>query len=53
MKDPDGTQYGAWGDHCPHCATDWRQKCDPDCLRKTDPDLAAELEANAERTYTT
>jgi len=46
-RDEDGTEYGAWGDHCPHCGTDWKQPCDLDCLRNTDPDIARRLEEQA------
>lgn len=46
--DPDGTQYGAQGDHCPHCGSDWKQGCDPDCLRENNPERAEQLEDAAE-----
>jgi hypothetical protein len=47
--DGDGTEYGVWGDHCPHCGNDWKQPCDPDCLRNIDPDAARRLEEAASK----
>lgn len=46
--DPDGTPYGAWGDHCPFCGNDWKQEHDPSCLRVTDPAMAEAAEQRAE-----
>jgi hypothetical protein len=49
--DPDGTPFGAWGDHCPFCANDWKQPCDPDCLRREQPEQARRMEDEAQRYY--
>lgn len=47
QADEDGTEYGVWGDHCPHCGNDWKQPHEPDCLRLTDPARARALEDRA------
>lgn len=43
----DGTPYGADGDHCPFCGTDWKREHDSDCLWTTDPHRAREIEDRA------